>query len=140
MVTITLKGREIPLEYTTLEMLAIQEATGKRVPEVIDCLGNRNEDGKSDIDHIGTAEHLAMIGKVVTILGNSGLKSIGENPDLTEEMVLRSIKPTGLDIQNTANACLNAMAEGMKSEIQEQDDGPVDVILEEMNRKKGRAS
>ena len=35
------------------------------------------------------------------------------------------------------NACMNSMAEGMESEIPEKKpEGPVDVTLEEINKKK----
>ena len=51
---------------------------------------------------------------------------------------MRSIRPH--DLGGYANACLDALAEGMMSEIPPREpDGPVDVTLEEMNKKKGKA-
>ena len=42
-------------------------------------------------------------------------------------------------VLETVQAVLNAMAEGMGSEIPEtKDEGPVDVTLEEMNKKKAK--
>ena len=49
--------------------------------------------------------------------------------------MLRALKPA--DLITAVNACMDAMADGMKSEIPEkEEEGPVDVTLEEINKKK----
>lgn len=148
MVTITLKGRKIPLLYTTYEMKMIQEEiapinqalrlimgrTREEPPTVLDEKGNEIP---AEDSQFGSAEHLDAVAKAVKVLGNAGLEDTGEAPDLTEKWILRAIKPVRMP--EIANACLDAMAEGMKSEIPETGtDEPVDVTLQEMKKKEPR--
>ena len=134
MTTITLKGREIPLLYTTEEMLTIQERIGP-LSEVIYRVTGRNPEDEKDINWVGGVDHLTSLSKLVTILGNAGLEEAGKEPDLTEKKVRRAIRPDELMLMS--NACMDCMAEGMRSEIPEKkQEGPVDVTLEEMNKKK----
>ena len=134
MVTITLKGREIPLLYTTWEMKLIQEEVAP-ISKTISILIGRNDKDESDTSLYGGAEQLDAIGKVVKILGNSGLEELGKDPDLTEKWILRAIQPKNMT--DVVNAIMNAFTDGMRSEIPEKKkEGPVDVTLEEMNKKK----
>lgn len=148
MVTITLKGREIPLLYTTYEMKMIQEEIAP-VNQTIRLIMGRtreeppaafDEDGKEipvDDSQYGSAEHLEAVAKAVKILGNAGLEEAGEAPDLTEKWIMRAVKPVRMP--EIANACMDAMTEGMKSELPDkEDDGPVDVTLQEMKKKEPR--
>ena len=128
MVTITLKGREIPLLYTTYEMKLIQERIAPLGQAIAIVTGRNPEDAE--------AEQLDGLAKLIVILGNAGLEDAGEEPDLTEKKVLRAMKPA--EFTGILNACMDAMAEGMKSEIPEKEEtGPVDVTLEEMKKKGG---
>ena len=136
MASITLKGREIPLIYTTWEMKQIQEELGP-LNRAIKIILGRNPDDENDTSGYGSAEHLSAAAKLIRILGNAGLEEAGENPDLTDKKVMRALKPS--EIAAAVNACMNAMTEGMVSEIPaKEEDGPVDVTLEEMNKKKER--
>ena len=136
MASITLKGREIPLIYTTWEMKQIQEEIAPMAKAINLVLG-RNPDDKKDKSMYGGAQHLDALAKLIRILGNAGLEEAGENPDLTDKKVLRAIRPA--EMAEIANACMEAMSEGMASEIPpEKKDGPVDVTLEEMQKKKER--
>lgn len=136
MITITLKGRKIPLLYTTWEMKEIQEELGP-LERVLKIVVGRNPDDKNDMKMYGMPEHLKAIAVMVRILGNAGLEEAGEDPDLTDKKVLRAMKPS--ELLDAVNACMDAMNEGMKSEIPpEENDGPVDVTLEEMKKKKQR--
>lgn len=138
MISVTLNGREIPLEYTTFEMLTIQEQVGPLVYAIALCAGRNQEDG-NDRSKYGTQEHLNVLGRMVAILGNAGLELAGEEGTLTFKEVLRGIKP-GI-LYEYSNAVLECMAAGMKSEIQkekkeEKDSrGRVDIGLEEMRKK-----
>ena len=133
MASITLKGREIPLLYTTYEMKTIQEEIAPMSKALRIILG-RNPEDEEDMSMYGGAEHLAAAAKMIRILGNAGLEENGEAPDLTDKKVMRAIKPAELAMM--VNACVDAMAEGMKSEIPEKEEtGPVDVTLEEMKKK-----
>ena len=134
MVTITLKGREIPLLYMSYEMKQVQEEIGP-INRAISMVLGRNPEDKDDHSLFATVEHLDAVAKMVRILGNAGLEEAGEEPNLTEKRILRALKPS--EIGDVVNACMNSMAEGMESEIPEKKpEGPVDVTLEEMSKKK----
>ena len=138
METITLKGRAVPLLYTVWEMKQIQEEIAPMAKAINLVLG-RNPDDKKDKTMYGGAQHLDALAKLIRILGNAGLEEAGEAPDLTDRKILRALRPT--DLVEAINACMNAMSEGMKSEIpEEKKEGPVDVTLEEMNKKKEKES
>ena len=134
MAEITLKGRRIPLLYTVYEM--------KQVQEEICSLGDfqyvvfgRNREDEHDQSKYGSAEHLAAIAKLIRIMGNAGLEEAGEEPNLTEKGIMRAIRPA--NIPDYISACADALNEGMSSEYpKEEAEGPVDVTLEEMNKKK----
>ena len=133
--TITLNGREIPLIYTTWEMKLIQEEIGPLAEALRRVYGADQE--HPERAQYGTPEQLEALAKTIRILGNAGLEEAGEKPDLTEKKILRALKPTGQVISEAVTACLNAFNEGMESEIpKEKKDGPVDVVLEDMNKKK----
>jgi len=134
--TITLKGREIPLLYTTWEMKEIQEELGP-ISRAISLVMGRNPDNKDDTSLYGGAEHLKAAAVLIRILGNAGLEEAGDTPDLTNKKVLRSLRPA--DLIDCINKCMDAMSEGMASEIPDKDEeGPVDVTLEEMKKKEMR--
>ena len=137
MITINLKGREVPLLYTTWEMKQIQEEIAPMDKAMKLVLG-KNPDDEDDMSPYGGAEHLKHVGTLIRILGNSGLEEAGEAPDLTEKKILKALKPGQLT--DAIGACINAMAEGMSSEIPEKkNEGPVDVVLEEIEKKKEKA-
>ena len=138
MATITLKGREIPLIYTTQEMLTIQQEIAPYDRMIQAILGKDPADENNTQIYL-SAEHLANVAKAVRILGNAGLEEAGEKPDLTDKFVLRALPPT--DVQIAINCCMEAIAIGMKSEIPpKEEDGPVDVTLEKINKKKEKES
>ena len=136
MASITLKGREVPLLYTVWEMKEIQERIAP-LSRAISLVLGRNPDDKEDTSLYGSAEHLKRAATLITILGNAGLEEAGENADLTVKKVLRALRPA--DLGNAVSACMDAMNEGMRSEVPEkEEEGPVDVTLEEMKKKKER--
>ena len=138
MTSITLKGREIPLLYTTLEMKQVQEEIAP-IGRTIIIVQGRNPDDETDMSPYCSVEHLNALAKLIKILGNAGLEEAGEAPDLTEKKVLRAIRPA--EVLDAVLKCLGAMNEGMESEIPEQEpEGPVDVTLEEINKKKEKTS
>ena len=136
MATITIKGREIPLLYTVWEMKQIQEEIGP-LSRAISLVLGRNPDDKEGTSKYGSAEHLKAAAALIRILGNAGLEEAGENADLTDKKIMRAVKPA--DLVLIINKCMDAMNEGMRSEIPEKaEEGPVDVTLEEMRKKKER--
>ena len=134
MASITLKGRKIPLVYTVYEMKAVQEEIAP-LSEFQYIIFGRNKDDENDTSKYAGPEHLGAIAKLIRILGNAGLEEENEAADLTDKKILRAMKPA--ELVDAINACMEAMNEGMKSEIQEkEEEGPVDVTLEEMKKKK----
>ena len=134
MKTITLKGREIPLIYTVYEMKQVQEEIAP-LNKAISLVLGRNPDDPEDTSLFASAEHLGALAKLLRILGNAGLEENDEKPDLTDKKVLRALKPT--ELVEVINACMDAMNEGMASEIPaKKHEGPVDVTLEEIQKKK----
>ena len=138
MESIRIKEREIPLIYTVLEMKEMQEEIGP-LSDLNYIVCGRNKEDPTDQSRYGTPEHLTAIAKMVRILGNAGLEEAGEEPDLTEKMIMRGLKPW--ELVDAVSTCMRAMTDGMKSEIPvPKKKGRVDVTLEEMNRKKKRGS
>ena len=133
MATIRIKGREVPLIYTVYEMKQIQEEIGP-LGEAINLVLGRNPEDEKDRSRYLSKEHLDAATKLIRILGNAGLDEAGAAPNLTDKTIARAIKPVELPIM--ISACMDAMNAGMMSEIPEkEDDGPVDVTLEEMKKK-----
>ena len=134
MATINLKGREIPLLYTTQEMLTIQEEIGP-LNEAVRLVTGRNPQDENDMTWYGSAKHLKAAATLIKILGNAGLEEGGHDADLKEKQILRAIKPA--DMPEAVQKCMEAMTEGMASEFPEKKkEGPVDVTLEEIEKKK----
>ena len=138
MASITLRGRKIPLVYTVFEMKQIQEEIAP-LADFAYAVSGRNKDDENDASGYASPAHLNAIAKLVRILGNAGLEEAGEAADLTDKKILRALRPT--DLNNAISACMKAIDEGMASEIPDKkQEGPVDVTLEEMNKKKEQES
>ena len=138
MASITLKGRDIPLLYTSYEMKQLQEEIAP-LDHLMARIYGRNPEDPKDKKGYASARHLGDLAKLIRILGNAGLEEAGQEANLTDKWVLRSIKPG--DLVNAMNSCTDAMNEGMASEIPDEIDkkaekGPVDVTLEEIKKKK----
>ncbi len=135
MAKIILKGREIPLLYTSMELKAAQEEIGPLDELRSAITGVKNVDGAADTSGYGSAEHLGKLAKMIRIMGNAGLEEAGEAADLTEKKILRAIRPA--EIPEMIGICVDAINEGWASEIPtEKKSGPVDVVLEEIEKKK----
>lgn len=133
MASIALKGREIPLLYTTYEMKDVQEQIGP-LNQVISMVTGHNPEDEEDTSLFGSAKHLDALAKMLRILGNAGLEEAGDEADLTEKKILRALRPN--QIADAITAVSDAMADGMKSEIpEEKKEGPVDMVLEKLKKK-----
>lgn len=141
MAKIKLGEREIPLLFTTYETLTIQEklgCTGSQLKDVV--LGLRKEDKDDDpdpdihFDILKDPERQKKFATLITILGNAGLEESGEEPDLTEKIIMRSIKPGNLFFYVLAIMAVLNDAYSMESAKEQK--GPVDETLEEENAKK----
>lgn len=130
-------GKEIPLVYSTLQMLDIQEDVAP-IEQAIRLVNGVNPDNKKDLTRIGGKEQLKALGAFLRILGNEGLRLQGQEQNLDDREVLSWIKP--YEILLAVNACMEEMGKGMRSEIPAKDEGPVDVTLEEMKKKKEKTA
>lgn len=142
MQTIKIGGREIPLFYSTYELIAIQRdigCTGHQLKDEVFGIRQTDEDDPNSIvfDCVTDGEKTERLGKLIRILGNAGLEEDGKEPDLTDKWVLRRMKP-GL-ILMYALAVFAVVVEGNRMEA-EKPDGPVDEVLEEQNAKKSQGS
>lgn len=141
MTEIKIGGRTIPLLYTTLEMVAIQEeigCTAYQLKEQVFGIRQEDEDDPMSVvfDVVKDGAKAKKLGKLIRILGNAGLEEKGEPADLTDKWVLRNMRP-GLII-GYALAAMNEITEGNKVEAppSEEEQAPVDVTLEEERAKK----
>lgn len=137
MVTIKIGDREIPLAMSTYEMITIQEEVGCTVGEVWDKVFGMRKDvekGETYFDIVSDKDRIRKFGILIKILGNAGLEEEGKAPDLTEKWILRKMKPAMITVYMiTVGIVLN---DAMKMEADKEQEGPVDVILAEENRKK----
>lgn len=133
--------REIPLFYSTYEMLAIQEeigCTAFQLREEVFGIRQEEEDDPMSIrmECVTDPEKTKKLGTLIRILGNAGLEENGEKGDLTDKWILRNMKPAL--IMAYAVAAMAVIVEGNRIEAPEAEEqqGPVDEVLEEQNAKK----
>ena len=140
---INLGGRKIPLLLTTLELIDIQEEIGCTVAQLRDEVFGITEDEEPDENGkpvfrfgvMNDPKKIRKMGTLIRILGNAGLEEQGEEPDLTDKWVLRALPPGW--IIPMAVILVSVVNEAMKQEkTEEKQSGPVDVTIEEENRKK----
>jgi hypothetical protein len=134
---IKIGGRSIPLMLSTLEMADIQEEIGCTVGQLRDEVFGLQVDMETDKVTFGIVEDgkkIRKFAKLIRILGNAGLEETGQAPDLTDKWILRNMKP-GLLMAYVVGvtAIINA---AMQIETGKKQEGPVDEVLEEENRKK----
>ena len=137
-----LGGREIPLYYSTYETIAIQEeigCTAYQLKEVVfgaekidEELGWEPENMRLTVAN--DPEKMKKLGTLIRILGNAGLEEEGQAPDLTDKWILRNMKPGSVLLY--AVIALAVISTGNSMEAKEENQGPVDEILEEENAKK----
>ena len=121
-ISIKIGDREIPLRFKMTEFAEIEEEIGN-LGEVRDLLLK----GKKRIRNIAA---------VIRILGNAGLKHAEEPADLTDEWLLENMNPYELmAYQLAVMACMTKESESQAA-AEEDKDKEVDVVLEEINRKK----
>jgi len=141
MTEIKIGGRQIPLFYSTYEMIAIQQEIGCTAFQLRDQVFGIVQEDEDDpmsirMEVVSDPAKTKKLGTLIRILGNAGLEQNGETGDLTDKWVLRSMKPSM--IMAYAIAAMAEITEGNRIEqtTPAEDQGPVDVILEEENAKK----
>lgn len=136
---IKIGGREIPLLYTTYELVAIQEeigCTGHQLRDEVFGIHLADEDDPNSVvfDCVTDGKKTKKLGTLIRILGNAGLEEQGEEPNLTDKWVLRNMKPGLLLVY--ALGAFAVINEGNQMEAKQEETGPVDEGLEEQQAKK----
>lgn len=134
---INIGNRTVPMTLTTFEMIAIQEEIGCTVGQLreeVFGLERNMETDEYTFNMVEDREKLKRFGKLIRILGNAGLEEAGQEPDLTDKWVLRNIKPAM--IMAYVVAITGVINDAMHMETGSKNEGPVDEVLEEQNRKK----
>ena len=139
--TIKIGGREIPLYYSSYEMIAFQEDIGCTAFQLNDVVfgikrDDEDEDNKVRFGVLTDTEKLKKLGTLIRILGNAGLEQEGKEPDLTDKWVLRNIKPGMIMVYVIALVAVITEGNKIESTTSEEEKGPVDEGLEEQNAKK----
>ena len=139
--TLKIGGREIPLFYSSLEMVEIQKdigCTAFQLNDEVFGIHLKDEDDPSSIRFgvINDGEKLGKFGKLIRILGNAGLEEEGKEPDLTDKWVLRHMKPGMIMVYVIALVAVISDGNKVESITQKEEEGPVDEVLEEQNAKK----
>ena len=138
--TIKIGGREIPLFYSTYELVAIQEEIGCTAFQLRDEVFGIKQEDEDDpmsirMEVVTDPAKTKRLGTLLRIMGNAGLEEEGKEPDLTDKWVLRHMKPAL--IMAYAIAAMAVITEGNKTETPaEEKSGPVDEGLEEELAKK----
>lgn len=136
--------RTIPLLLTTFELIEIQKEIGCTVAQLRDevfGVYQDDENGPEGKPHwhfsvVTDGKKMEKLGKLIRITGNAGLEDAGQDPDLTDKWILRNIKPAM--VLPIALVMMTVVNESMMMETakKEENSGPVDVTIEEENRKK----
>ena len=144
MTEIRIGGRVLPLSYTAYEMIAIQREIGCTAFELKDIvfgihLADEDDPQSVRIEVVNDPERLDKMGKLIAILANAGLEEKGETADITAKWVLRNMKPAL--ILTYAVAVMTEISNGnIMEEKREENAGPVDEGLEEIQAKKQQGS
>lgn len=143
--SLNIGGREIPLILSTYELADIQEEIGCTAAQMQDQVFGierviEDEQEKTLFHVAENPEMMRKFAKLIRICGNAALEEKGETPDLTDKWIMRRIKPGNIIVY--ALIMMGLIVDAMKTEIgsMKKDDGPVDEILEEENRKKEQGS
>ena len=139
--TIKIGGREIPLFYSSYEMIAFQKDIGCTAYELNEQVfgvhrEDENDDSRVRFDVITDMDKLAKMGTLIRILGNAGLEEEGQEPDLTDKWVLRNIKPGMIMVYVIALVAIIAEGNRIESLKKAEEKGAVDEGLEEEMAKK----
>lgn len=121
--TMTAKGRELTMHFDNKAWLAIEEEFGslEAMYELLD----------------GKDKPLFHTVRMTAVIANAGERKAGRPADITPEWLTENLSPKQLRKANTMAKA--AIMEGWKREAEEDDDVPVDVELEAIQKKTASA-
>lgn len=143
MTQILIGGREIPLYFSTYEMIAIQKEIGCTAAQLRDevfglHLADEDDPNSWTMEVGRDPERMEKLGKLITILGNAGLEENGEEGNLTAKWIMRKMKPA--EILGYGIAAIAEINNGLTSETaaeaKEEAGESKSVIVMEEERKK----
>ena len=146
---IKIGGRMIPLFYSTLEMVQIQEEIGCTAYQLNDeVFGIIREEDEEDPNKpadvrfgiVNDAKKIRKFCTLLKILGNAGLEESGQEPDIDEKWIMRHMKPGMIIIYVITVVAVIAEGNLIESTGDKKEEGPVDVLVEEENAKKQQGS
>ena len=117
--TMTAKGRELTMHFDNKAWLAIEEEFGslEAMYELLD----------------GKDKPLFHTVRMTAVIANAGERKAGRPADITPKWLTENLSPKQLRKANTMAKA--AIIEGWKREAEEDDDVPVDVELEAIQKK-----
>ena len=117
--TMTAKGRELTMHFDNKAWLVIEEEFGslEAMYELLD----------------GKDKPLYHTVRMTAVIANAGERKAGRPADITPEWLTENLSPKQLRKANTMAKA--AIMEGWKREAEEDDDVPVDVELEAIQKK-----
>ena len=121
--TMTAKGRELTMHFDNKAWLVIEEEFGslEAMYELLD----------------GKDKPLYHTVRMTAVIANAGERKAGRPADITPEWLTENLSPKQLRKANTMAKA--AIMEGWKREAEEDDDVPVDVELEAIQKKTASA-
>lgn len=124
METIRVAGREItPLfDLTAWEMIEDAEEFSS-MSDALDAINDREDEKRC---------RRATL-TIAAILCSNALQAAGEGETITRSQMLRATPPKR--IGDVRLACVKAINKGLRSDYDEADEEPVDVVLEEIEKK-----
>lgn len=146
---INIGGRMIPLYYSTMEMVEIQEQIGCTGYQLNDeVFGVKKEIDEEDPNKpadvrfgvVNDAKKIRKFCTLLKILGNAGLEESGQEPDIDEKWIMRHMKPGMIIIYVMTVIAVIAEGNLIESTSDKKEEGPVDVLVEEENAKKPQGS
>lgn len=117
-------GRALKLVFTTAAWIEIEERYGS-----IEALSDKMESGDKTVKTAIDA---------IAILANQGEGLAGRPMDVTAEWIAANIKPN--EIKAAIAEFTVAIQKGMGMEAEQEENEPVDVVLEEIAKKKEQGS
>ena len=125
-ISVNIGERKIPLKFGMREFVQIEEEVGN-LGEIRDLILN----GKNRLRNMIT---------VIRILGNAGLKRDGEEADLTDEWLYENMDPHALMAYQMGIIACMSKAEKSEAVKEENEKNERDLVLEEIDAKKGRVN
>lgn len=130
MTTVKIAGREIPLVFNLDSWFEMEDA-GLKLSE-LNVIFSRENTIEKPLEVIKATLTIARI------FGNQGLELRGDERDITDEWLRKSVKPS--QVMHLRMAVIDEIDKGMGMETHETKEGQErDLVLEEINQKKTSA-